>query len=80
MKLPRNVTGRQLAASLRLLGYEVTRQRGSHMHLVSQQSGEHHLVVPDHRPLKPGLLNGLLKDIAEHQGMSRDELIERIRL
>ncbi|TVQ53063.1 MAG: type II toxin-antitoxin system HicA family toxin [Phycisphaerales bacterium] len=80
MKLPRNVTGRQLTSALNTLGYEVTRQRGSHIHLITQLSGEHHLVIPDHRPLKPGMLNRLLKDVAEHHGMSRDELIEKLRL
>ncbi len=80
MKLPRDVTGRQLAASLEALGYEITRQRGSHMHLVTRQAGEHHLVVPDHRPLKTGMLSRLIKDVAEHHGMSRDELIEKLGL
>jgi predicted RNA binding protein YcfA (HicA-like mRNA interferase family) len=80
VKLPRNVTGRQLASALSTLGYEVTRQRGSHINLTTQQSGPHHIVVPDHRPLKPGMLNRLLKDVAEHHGMSRDELIEKLRL
>ncbi len=30
MKLPRNVSGARLQASLRRLGYETVRQRGSH--------------------------------------------------
>ncbi len=80
MKLPRNVTGRQLVSALAALDYEVLRQRGSHINLATQRAGEHHLVVPDHRPLKPGMLNRLLKDVAEHHGMSRDELIEKLRL
>jgi len=29
MKLPRNVSGEQLAKALRLLGYNITRQTGS---------------------------------------------------
>ena len=31
MKLPRNVSGARLQASLRRLGYETVRQRGSHV-------------------------------------------------
>ncbi len=80
MKLPRNVTGRQLIHALEVLDYSVARQRGSLVHLISQRSGEHHLVVPDHHPLKTGLLNRLLKDVAEHHRMSRDELIEKLRI
>jgi len=80
VKLPRNITGRRLAAALDQLGYTSTRQRGSHIHLITQHSGEHHVVVPDHRPLKTGMLSRLLKDVAEHHGMSRDELIEKLGL
>jgi predicted RNA binding protein YcfA (HicA-like mRNA interferase family) len=75
VKLPRNVTGRQLAAALAKLGYATVRQRGSHIHLVTQRNGEHHVVVPEHSPLKPGTLNAILRSVAEHHGLSRDELI-----
>ncbi|MEM6334476.1 MAG: type II toxin-antitoxin system HicA family toxin [Planctomycetota bacterium] len=80
MKLPRDVTGRKLVKELRALGYEPKRQTGSHIHLVTQRHGEHHAVVPDHRPIKPGTLSKLLNQIAEHHGMSRDEVINLLRL
>ncbi len=80
MKLPRNVSGRSLVAALERLGYVVLRQRGSHVHLISRRSGEHHVVVPEHHPLKAGTLNRLLKDVAEYHGLSRDELLERLGL
>jgi predicted RNA binding protein YcfA (HicA-like mRNA interferase family) len=80
VKLPRDVTGARLAAALEELGYRFVRQRGSHIHLVTERFGEHHVVVPDHRPVKPGTLNQLLKQVAEHHGMTRDELIDRLKL
>jgi len=80
VKLPRNVTGRQLAKALETLGYAATRQRGSHTSIWSPKSRRAPPHLPDHRPIKPGLLNRLLKDVAEHHGMSRDELIEKLRL
>jgi predicted RNA binding protein YcfA (HicA-like mRNA interferase family) len=80
VKLPRNVTGRQLAAALATLGYTTVRQRGSHIHLVTPQNGEHHLAVPDHHPLKPGTLNAILRSLAEHHGLSKDELTDRLEL
>jgi predicted RNA binding protein YcfA (HicA-like mRNA interferase family) len=80
VKLPRNIDGRRLAAALERLGYVVCRQRGSHIHLASGRLGEHHVVVPDHHPLKTGTLGRVLKDVAEHHGMSRDELIEKLGL
>ena len=80
MKLPRDVTGRRLAAVLERLGYRVIRQRGSHIHLVTAKFGRHHIVVPDHQPLKPGTLSGILKFVAEHHGLTRDELIDMLEL
>jgi len=56
MKLPRDVTGRQLVKALRELGYAETRRQGSHIRVTTQQNGEHHGVVPDHNPIKCGTL------------------------
>ncbi len=47
MKLPRNVSGPELAKALqKQYGYVTTRQKGSHMRLTTQQEGERHLTVP----------------------------------
>ena len=46
MKMPRNVSGARLQASLRRLGYEAVRQRGSHVRIMTQVNGEHHEVIP----------------------------------
>ena len=46
MKLPRDVDGAKLAKALHVLGYEVTRQRGSHIRLTTERDGENHEVVP----------------------------------
>jgi predicted RNA binding protein YcfA (HicA-like mRNA interferase family) len=57
-------------------GYAVTRQKGSHIRPTTQQRGEHHVTVPDHDPLRVGTLSSIFRDVAEHFGMTRDELIE----
>jgi len=80
VKLPRNVRGEQLARALQRLGYERIGQRGSHIHLVTQRYGKHRIAVPAHRAVKAGTLNELLKQVAEHHGMSRDELIDELNL
>jgi predicted RNA binding protein YcfA (HicA-like mRNA interferase family) len=36
MKLPRDVSGPDLVKALRKLGYEVTRQKGSHIRITTQ--------------------------------------------
>jgi len=46
MKIPRDVNGLQLVKALRILGYAVDRQKGSHIRITTQQDGENHEVVP----------------------------------
>jgi predicted RNA binding protein YcfA (HicA-like mRNA interferase family) len=78
MKLPRDVTGAQLVKGLENLGYTVERQTGSHIRLLTQENGEHHVTIPNHRPIKVGTLNAILRDIADHFAIDRDELIQRL--
>lgn len=77
MKLPHNVSGEELAKRLRVFGYQVSRQAGSHLRLTTTESGEHHVTVPRHDPLKVGTLAGIIGDVAEHFDLSRDEVIAR---
>ncbi|MBE8538544.1 type II toxin-antitoxin system HicA family toxin [Geoglobus acetivorans] len=78
MKLPRDLDGEKLAKLPRKYGYEVTRQTGSHMRLTIHINGEHHITIPKHRPLKPGTLNSILKDVAEHLRISKRELMKEL--
>ena len=78
MKLPRDLSGEELAKLLRKYGYKITRQTGSHMRLTTHMNGEHHITIPRHKPLKPGTLNSILRDVAEHLGMSKRELMEEL--
>jgi predicted RNA binding protein YcfA (HicA-like mRNA interferase family) len=78
MKLPRDVSGADLAKRLGRLGYQVTRQTGSHLRLTNSEGGQHHVTIPTHDPLKVGTLSGILGDVALHFGISRDELIQRL--
>lgn len=78
MRLPRDLGGDQLAGLLKKYGYTITRQVGSHMRLTTQQGGEHHITIPNHNPLRIGTLNSVLRDVAEHLAISRDELAESL--
>jgi predicted RNA binding protein YcfA (HicA-like mRNA interferase family) len=78
MRLPRDLSGEDLALSLRHHGYEVTRQTGSHMHLATTQRGEHHVTIPRHGSLRVGRLSAILSDVAEHLGISRQTLTEEL--
>ncbi len=80
-RLPRDLSGRDLARALRRYGYEVTRETGSHMRLTTQHGGEHHVTIPDHESLRIGTLAGILADVATHFNIDRSvlatELFER---
>jgi len=75
MRLPRDWGGKELVKRLGRYSYQVTRQTGSHMRLTTQQGGEHHVTIPRHSPLRVGTLNAILKDVARHLGLERDELL-----
>jgi predicted RNA binding protein YcfA (HicA-like mRNA interferase family) len=78
MRLPRDLTGQELARSLAKLGYISDRQTGSHLRLTTQENGEHHITIPNHSPIKLGTLNAILREIAEHFDIDRDELLSRL--
>lgn len=78
MRLPRDVSGDDLATALARLGYRVTRQTGSHVRLTTLERGEHHVTIPRHSPLRLGTLAGVLGDVAQHFDLSREALLERL--
>ena len=80
MKLPRDINGHDLAKSLKFFGYEVTRQKGSHIRMTTQVNGTHHEVVPAHKPIKPGTLSSILKSVARHHQITTGELVEKLKL
>ncbi|HPA47550.1 MAG TPA: type II toxin-antitoxin system HicA family toxin [bacterium] len=77
MRIPRDVTGSELAHALRTLGYTVTRQTGSHLRLTTLEQGEHHITIPKHAPLRVGTIAAILSDVAQHFGTTRDEIVDR---
>ena len=78
MKLPRDLSGAQLAKALARVGYSTTRQTGSHLRLATASPSEHHVTIPLHDPLRVGTLAAILADIAAHHEINRDELLNRL--
>ena len=78
MKLPRDLSGAELAKALSKVGYRVTRQSGSHIRLTADLPLQHHVTVPAHDPLKVGTLAAILNDVAAHLKLDRDELLRRL--
>jgi predicted RNA binding protein YcfA (HicA-like mRNA interferase family) len=66
-KLPR-ISGPEIVKALQCLGFEVARQRGSHIIMRRGASG---CVAPNHREVKVGTLVGVLRQA----GVSAEEFI-----
>ena len=74
------LSARELIGALgRVYGYEIVRQRGSHIRIRTEQKGRHSVTVPNHNPVQTGTLAGILTDVAEHFGVDEDEVLSRIR-
>ena len=81
MKLPRDLAASDLEkARRRALGYQFTRQSGSHRRLTTQTGGEHHLTIPAHDPLKPGTLRAIPGEVAAHHRLTVEDLLQRLEL
>jgi predicted RNA binding protein YcfA (HicA-like mRNA interferase family) len=78
LRLPRDLSGRDLAKGLEAFGYQVTRQTGRDFHPTTTRGGEHHVTVPDHGALRIGTLAAILGDVAAHFDLPREELAKRL--
>jgi predicted RNA binding protein YcfA (HicA-like mRNA interferase family) len=78
MRLPRDLSGDDLIKALGRFDYHPTRQRGSHVRVTTEQNGRHDVTVPRSDPLRIGTLAAILRDVAAHFGISRDELLQRL--
>lgn len=73
------VSGNDLIRLLKELGYEVVRQKGSHIRLRKvTTAGEHKITVPNHKEISKGTLNDILTDVSLWNGITKDELIKRL--
>jgi predicted RNA binding protein YcfA (HicA-like mRNA interferase family) len=80
MRLPRDIDGPSLVKALSVLGYESTRQKGSHIRVTTLCDGENHEVIPWHHPIKTGTLASILKRIATHHRLTVEKLLEMLDL
>jgi len=72
MKIPRDVSGAQAAKALFRFGFEELRQTGSHRIL---RKDTRTVVVPMHKPVKPGTLEGLI----EQAGLTLEEFVHALK-
>lgn len=78
-RLPQ-VSGARLLRMLESLGYEVQRQRGSHVQLQKITSiGKHSVTVPNHNPIAKGTLNDIISKVSLWNGIPKNELLDQMR-
>jgi predicted RNA binding protein YcfA (HicA-like mRNA interferase family) len=68
VKIPRDVNGVEAVRALKRLGFVQIRQTGSHLIL---RKDCRTVVVPQHKPLKPGTLKGVI----EQAGVTLEEFV-----
>ncbi len=78
MKLPRNVSADRLIRILERLGYQVIRQKGSHIRLKHDGPPAHRITVPCHKPLKTGTLHGILAEAAQMRSIPIESIAEML--
>lgn len=76
MKLPRDLNGRQLVQALcRDWRYRQVHQLGSHIIIETDTPQHQRLSVPDHHPLRLGTLSAILRAVAAHKNVKREEVL-----
>lgn len=79
MKLPRDLFGRDLARMLcAKWDYKNVHQVGSHIILQTETPKHHRLAIPDHKPLRIGTLNAILRQVATAKGTTREAILADI--
>jgi predicted RNA binding protein YcfA (HicA-like mRNA interferase family) len=72
--LPR-ISGREVVSAFLKLGYEVDRQRGSHIILRHARPPHRRLTVPDHREVAKGTLRALIREA----GITVEDFVALVR-
>ena len=76
MKLPRDISGREVVDALtQKLDYLVVHERGSHIVLETDSPSHQRIVVPDHKILRLGTLSAIVRLIASHKRIEKDHIV-----
>ncbi|MBU2507108.1 MAG: type II toxin-antitoxin system HicA family toxin [Bacteroidetes bacterium] len=79
MRIPRDISADDLIKVLKKYGFEVTRQKGSHIRLSKiTEEGSFSITIPNHSPIKIGTLNNILHQLSRILNIPKEELIEAL--
>ncbi len=73
------MSGRRLAKALeKAFGYNRVHQVGSHIILQADTPRRHRICVPDHKILRIGTLNAVLRCVSEAQGLTKENILTQL--
>ena len=76
MKIPRDLSGREIVKVLcKKWDYRQVHQEGSHIILQTDTPSHQRIPVPDHNPVRIGTLNSILRLVATHKGVDKQEVL-----
>jgi predicted RNA binding protein YcfA (HicA-like mRNA interferase family) len=79
VKIPRDLSGRDLIKVLcKHWNYRQVHQVGSHIILQTDHPSRQRIPVPDHRTLRLGTLNSILRMVSLHKGVKRDDILAKL--
>jgi len=79
MKIPRDLNGQQLVQALcRDWGSSLIPQEGSHIVIETKEPSHQRLSIPNHSPLRIGLLAAILRAVANHKSVERQKILESL--
>ena len=80
MKVPRDLSGAELITALcRDWEYARVNQVGSQVILQTQSPTSQRIAVPAHSWLRVGTLNSILRAVAAHKGVTREDILKTLR-
>ena len=76
MKIPRDLSGREIVKALcKHWDYRQVHQEGSHIILQTDTPSHQRIPVPDHNPVRIGTLNSILRLVATHKSVTKQEVL-----
>ena len=79
MKVPRDVNASKLILLLESYGYIIIRQTGSHIRMLKKtDEGEHSITIPNHKPIKIGTLQNIVKDICGYNKIDINDFYRQL--
>jgi predicted RNA binding protein YcfA (HicA-like mRNA interferase family) len=59
--------------------YRVVHEQGSHIVLETDSPAHQRIAIPDHKRLRIGTLNAIIRAVADHKNISKTEIIAQFQ-